>query len=444
MRILCSSGNDSCLYVAVKDIVVALDLELGSIQTLACHRQMSPVSSSGTIDDGITAQSEDVESAFVISATYCYENTLCVVYADKAVRVFDVRTGNVVSTHVLPKRPVALTSASINEVGKVILIADKAAEVWGLDLPRLHSKVRMLGHTASIITDLRINDGCSILVTSDRDEKIRISRFPQTALIESYCLGHTSVVTSIDFISIKSRQLLVSTGWDYKIILWNHIQGEILAELILEKDMTSWVEMDPQTAKKDVQSGDCTENDEKNYDQSAVGNFPMRVIAFSNTEQPMIAVIFKGLRYIKIFPLNFLSNTYEFGKEMTVHFEAPPCDVVFMENGLLVAILASSTYLQVVNVSYEAGREIYAPVEKGINNVFEQFRDLCMNRAVEFEQVLDFSTDASSENVKMKKHAIDEDKRFCKDRLSSRYAASKFSKKRQKRPSGEEDDHKSN
>jgi tRNA (guanine-N(7)-)-methyltransferase subunit TRM82 len=59
------------------------------------------------------------------------------------------------------------------------MISDKAGEVWAIDMPFLRNKVKLLGHTASVITDMKLTANSNYLITSDRDEKIRITNFPQ-------------------------------------------------------------------------------------------------------------------------------------------------------------------------------------------------------------------------------------------------------------------------
>jgi hypothetical protein len=41
--------------------------------------------------------------------------------------------------------------------------------------------------------------GGSIIASADRDEKIQICNFPNTASIEAFCPGHSSVITSESF-----------------------------------------------------------------------------------------------------------------------------------------------------------------------------------------------------------------------------------------------------
>ena len=68
----------------------------------------------------------------------------------------------------------------------------------------------LLGHL-SVLLDLRLDRTGRYLVTCDRDEKIRVSRFPNSYNIHNYCLGHTEFVTAIDFLG---EDRLVSGGGD--------------------------------------------------------------------------------------------------------------------------------------------------------------------------------------------------------------------------------------
>ena len=104
----------------------------------------------------------------------------------------------------------------------------------------------LLGHTASMLTSVHIvtesmsttesnnimNDNVTrsmkrqFILTSDRDEKIRVSRFPDTFCIEGYLLGHTAFVSSVApipsaFVS-NGKNRCVSVGGDCTIRLWDY------------------------------------------------------------------------------------------------------------------------------------------------------------------------------------------------------------------------------
>lgn len=65
------------------------------------------------------------------------------------------------------------------------------------------------------------------IITSDRDEKIRITNFYQTEIIENYCLGHSEFIPSIELVS-NSRPLLLSLSGDKTLRLWNYSNGKQL------------------------------------------------------------------------------------------------------------------------------------------------------------------------------------------------------------------------
>ena len=98
----------------------------------------------------------------------------------------------------------------------------------------------LLGHV-SLLTDVvcgtlssPTHEPRSYILTSDRDEHIRVSRgIPQTYIIEGYCLGHTEFVTKLCVLPVYPR-LLVSGGGDDYLILWDWLTGRRLQQLDLK------------------------------------------------------------------------------------------------------------------------------------------------------------------------------------------------------------------
>lgn len=48
----------------------------------------------------------------------------------------------------------------------------------------------IVGHV-SMLTDMTLSDDEKYIITADRDEHVRVSRYPNGYNIESYCMGHT-------------------------------------------------------------------------------------------------------------------------------------------------------------------------------------------------------------------------------------------------------------
>lgn len=61
-------------------------------------------------------------------------------------------------------------------------------------------------------------------MTSDRDEKIRVTNYPATHEIEAFCTGHKEFVSSVAF--LNNQQLLVSASGDKTLRFWDFTNGK--------------------------------------------------------------------------------------------------------------------------------------------------------------------------------------------------------------------------
>lgn len=70
------------------------------------------------------------------------------------------------------------------------------------------------------------------MISSDRDEKIRVTNYPLTEVIESYCLGHVEFVSAIEELKIDANEhVLVSISGDRSLRLWDYVNGKELFRL---------------------------------------------------------------------------------------------------------------------------------------------------------------------------------------------------------------------
>ncbi|CAG8893196.1 unnamed protein product [Penicillium egyptiacum] len=73
----------------------------------------------------------------------------------------------------------------------------------------------------------------SYILTADRDEHIRVSRgVPQAHVIEQFCFGHTSFVSSLCVPSFEPK-VLISGGGDNYLLVWDWLENEILQKVQL-------------------------------------------------------------------------------------------------------------------------------------------------------------------------------------------------------------------
>jgi len=140
-----------------------------------------------------------------------------------------------IGEHLMPKRVSALR---ILRPSKDVLVADKTG-----DLRRLPSAVDggspvtvkdaeeggtepLLGHF-SVLTDVDVDVGGKLVATSDRDNKIRVSRLPDAFVAEAFLLGHEDSVARVHFVE-RDQTRLVSSSLDGSIRLWDVREGRVL------------------------------------------------------------------------------------------------------------------------------------------------------------------------------------------------------------------------
>ncbi|ROT37300.1 hypothetical protein SODALDRAFT_334394 [Sodiomyces alkalinus F11] len=92
----------------------------------------------------------------------------------------------------------------------------------------------VIGHV-SLLTAMCLaqSEGRRYIITADRDEHIRVSRYmPQTHVIEGFCLGHKHFVTGLA-IPPARPDLLISGGGDDELFVWDWERGRLLGKFDL-------------------------------------------------------------------------------------------------------------------------------------------------------------------------------------------------------------------
>ncbi|KAL4864126.1 hypothetical protein BDV12DRAFT_176637 [Aspergillus spectabilis] len=231
----------------------------------------------------------------ILTSTPDGEYLVALTGEDKCIRVFQIEENGSfleVSARPMPKRPCAITFTDKND----ILTGDKFGDVYSMPLtpsaePRASKAQReqrskiiaatnltvhtqrnlkslqmqqeqlaakannkdaaeaptfdhdlLLGHV-SLLTDVAFAtlpspDPSSTrqrtyILTSDRDEHIRVSRGPpQAHITENYCFGHTAFISKL-CIPHWAPEILISGGGDPFLLVWNWASGQILHKLSL-------------------------------------------------------------------------------------------------------------------------------------------------------------------------------------------------------------------
>merc|ERR1712018_476229 len=120
-----------------------------------------------------------------------------------------------------------------DKTSSAVLVADKSGDVFRFDLnSEDHEGQCLLGHL-SMLLDIKLSKCGKFIITCDRDEKIRVSHYPNAYNIHNFCLGHTDFVTSI---VLHQETFLVSGSGDGTLRLWNYLKGKELDQVLCAKD----------------------------------------------------------------------------------------------------------------------------------------------------------------------------------------------------------------
>lgn len=151
------------------------------------------------------------------AGTYFPVKNLVVVGDDeKKLMIFEMATKNLLTTKTLQKRA---SKMIYTKTESDLLITDKTGDVFTVNMDACEtSEVALLMGHLSMITDVKLTSDEKYLITSDRDEKIRVSFYKNSYNIQSYLLGHGEFVTQIELIDDKN---LVSVSGDSKVFLWD-------------------------------------------------------------------------------------------------------------------------------------------------------------------------------------------------------------------------------
>ncbi len=159
---------------------------------------------------------------------------------DKKVIVIELENYAVKSERDLIKRGCTLAVAD-----ETIVVGDKFGDVYTYPLQSTSTALNgsdrkehlpILGHV-SMLTTLVLgkqpNSVTKSIITADRDEHIRISCFPNSYVIQGYCLGHTEFVSAL-LIPSYDRSELISAGGDDFLIRWDWTKSERKRKVSLE------------------------------------------------------------------------------------------------------------------------------------------------------------------------------------------------------------------
>lgn len=259
---------------------------------------------------------------------------------------------------------------SNKEIKYVIIVGQKTGEAVAMPFPDINRDLTtLLGHTTSMITDVAVNYDSSLLLTADRDEKLRVSRFPNAAIIESYCLGHAASVTKIAC-SIVTPALVVSTSMDNTLKLWQMSTGTLLASEVLLSNVE--VSLDPL---------DINADNDNTGRLAAKSLINVSLAICPKTNIVAVLVNYEFLRLFSIVVANEVSTLSELeisSEDVKTLLAGEPCELLFTENEMLAVSYKKNPFLQLFTISASDKNCKLSPVHVA-PTAFDEFRNVASN-----------------------------------------------------------------
>ncbi|XP_048241978.1 tRNA (guanine-N(7)-)-methyltransferase non-catalytic subunit wdr4-like [Haliotis rufescens] len=127
-----------------------------------------------------------------------------------------------VSTRSVVKRG---KSVAFTQDEERVILSDKSGDVYSFSVSQPDSQGELTHGHLSMVLDMVLARDDQYVVTCDRDEKIRVSNFPNSYNIYSFCLGHTDFVTCLSY--VEEDDVLLSGSGDTTIRAWS-LEGKQL------------------------------------------------------------------------------------------------------------------------------------------------------------------------------------------------------------------------
>jgi tRNA (guanine-N(7)-)-methyltransferase subunit TRM82 len=242
-----------------------------------CEKKVSDTSSNND------AFPNEIQAVAVVCATlpkqvWCavsrYNKTLslyCIIDCDDNTQMESTRNNMMQPTlvHRMAKRALCLAFGRVlseKDTGTpldVIIAGDLIGDATAFSLRDFSSKL-LLGHTASMLTGVEVVGDGECILTCDRDEKIRISSFPQTSVIRGYLFGHTAYVACMDVSTTttsKKECCIITCSGDGTVRLWDYVACQQVAVMSCEAKLPTRVAMSPNGTTAAVIYDACTKLD---------------------------------------------------------------------------------------------------------------------------------------------------------------------------------------
>ncbi|RVE54080.1 hypothetical protein evm_001203 [Chilo suppressalis] len=241
-----------------------------------------------------------------------------------------------------------------------VLVADKSGDVLIYDFSKENSGTKLLGHLSLLLDVLQTYD-MKYIISCDRDEKIRVSCYPNTYNIQTYCLGHKEFVNHIEILPHNDKYITSSSG-DGNVKFWDYVNGKLCYNI---------------NACLDVDNNELCELFSKRMDEEGVEVLNLPIVHYAvtkfNKDSSLIAVTIHSFNKILIYTLQTIDNQFKHQKEEMIPVQKFPAAIMFIKCSLILYddIDCIVSILSVVNsnerITFQMDKQIKMFEDKIVN-----------------------------------------------------------------------------
>lgn len=117
----------------------------------------------------------------------------------------------------------ASSAMTFSKDSKRLLVTDKTGDCYEYDCEDYEAVPKLLLGHLSIVYDILWSQDEKFVITCDRDDKIRVTNYPDTYEVHSYCLGHKEFVAKLELLN---EDILLTVSGDKSLKLWDFKEGK--------------------------------------------------------------------------------------------------------------------------------------------------------------------------------------------------------------------------
>jgi len=232
----------------------------------------------------------------------------------------------------------------------VLLAGDFTGDALAFPLEKTDQEPRLLlGHTASMLTGIQHQR--NVILTSDRDEKIRISSFPQTTIIKGFLLGHEAYVSALAVPKSGTEPICVTCSGDGTVRVWDY---QAVQELVQWSADPPIIEDGGEKDKHETNVDADTGKEEKDSTESENGNdkIPSRVAVDAKGE--FIALMYDQFKTMDILQLKKENGKHSLSLAQSIECPDQPLNLCFNDDNKLIVLMKDPSYLQIYQQTKDA------------------------------------------------------------------------------------------